>query len=111
MMWTPLARLFPSVFPQDHGEDRYGSSAVKSMDPNATPRSRGSWAHLHAHSGIKGSINLSQIHDSQGRSSEDSTGGILPSPLTGETQDLPASGITKVTEYHVSYYNSKSSSR
>jgi hypothetical protein len=102
MMWTPLARLFPSFFSIDHGADSYGSSAVKSSEPNATSRSRNNWTQLHAYLDTKGS------NDSQNRPSEDSTGQILPSGQAGEAQD--PNGIRKATEYHVSYFNAKSPS-
>jgi hypothetical protein len=48
---------------------------------------------------------MNQINDSQSRPSEDSMDQILPSGQAGATQDLKVHGITKVTEYHVSYHN------
>jgi hypothetical protein len=110
MMWTPLVRLFPSFFSIDHGADSYGSSAVKSSEPNATSRSRNNWTQLHAYLDTKGSISMNQNNDSQNRPSEDSTGQILPSGQAGEAQDPNGNGIRKVTEYHVSYFNAKSPS-
>jgi hypothetical protein len=103
MMWTPLAKLFPSFFSIDHGVDSYGSSAVKSPEL-PTSRSQNNWT---TYLDTKGSVSMNQINDTQNRPSEDSTGQILPSGQVGEAQDLNANGIRKVTEYHVSYFNAK----
>jgi hypothetical protein len=107
MMWTPLAKLFPSFFSIDHGADSYGSSAVKSSELIPTSRSQNNWT---AYLDTKGSISMNQINDTKNRPSEDSTGQILPSGQVGEAQDPNANGIRKVTEYHVSYFNAKSPS-
>jgi hypothetical protein len=110
MMWTPLAKLFPSFFSIDHRADSYGSSAVKSPVPIATSRSQNNWTQLHAYLDSKGNNGVNQINDSQNRPSEDSTGQILLSSEVGEVQDPNANGIRRVTEYHVSYFNAKSPS-
>ncbi|KAF9252097.1 hypothetical protein DTO006G1_2844 [Penicillium roqueforti] len=101
MMWMPLARLFPSVFSIDHGADSHGSSAAKNSEPNTTSRPRSNWTQLHAYPDTKG-ISMDQTSDSPNRSSEDSAG------EGGESQDQIENGITKVTEYYVSYSNAKS---
>lgn len=108
MMWMPLARLFPSFFSLDHGAETYGSSAARSSELKATSQPRSDWNQLHAYPDTRGSISTNQISNSQNRPSEDSTGPILPSSQGSETQYQSAQGITKVTEYHVSYSNAKS---
>jgi hypothetical protein len=106
MMWTPLARLFPSVFSMDSGGDSYGSAVVQSSEPrSAISQSGTNWTQLYVYPESKSSIGMNQIHDSQSRLSEESTGKILPSRLIDEAQDPSANGIRKVTEYQVSYVN------
>ncbi|OQD95217.1 hypothetical protein PENSOL_c021G01676 [Penicillium solitum] len=103
MMWMPLARLFPSLFSLDSGTDSYGSSGARSSELKATSRPQSDWSRLNAYPDTKGSIAMDQTGDSQNRPSEDSTGQILPSGQGGETQHQSATGITKVTEYRVSF--------
>ncbi|KAJ5956964.1 hypothetical protein N7501_011243 [Penicillium viridicatum] len=110
MMWMPLARLFPSFFSLDSGTDSYGSSGARSSEPTATSRPRSNWSRLNTYPDTKGSIGMNQTGDSQTRPSEDSTGQILPSCQGGEAQYQNAIGITKVTEYRVSFSNVKSPS-
>lgn len=111
MMWTPLARLFPSFFSLDHGTDSYGSSGTTKSGPKVTSWPRGNWNLVHVQPDTKGSISMNQISNSQTRPSEDGTGQILPSSQGDEAQYQNATGITKVTEYHVSYSKRKSPSR
>lgn len=111
MMWMPLARLFPSFFSLDSGTDSYGSSGARSSELKATSRSLSNWSRLNVYPDNKGSIAMNQTGDSQNRPSEDSTGQILPSGQGSETQYQTATGITKVTEYRVSFSNAKSPSR
>ncbi|CAI7625263.1 unnamed protein product [Penicillium palitans] len=108
MMWMPLARLFPSFFSLDSGTDSYGSSGDRSSELKAISRLQSNWSRLNAHPDTKGSIAMNQTGDSQNRPSEDSTGQILPPGQGGETQYQTATGITKVTEYRVSFSNAKS---
>ncbi|CRL22842.1 unnamed protein product [Penicillium camemberti] len=108
MMWMPLARLFPSFFSLDSGTDSYGSSGDRSSELKAISRPQSNWSRLNAHPDTKGSIAMNQTGDSQNRPSEDSTGQILPPGQGGETQYQTATGITKVTEYRVSFSNAKS---
>ncbi|OQD63474.1 hypothetical protein PENPOL_c009G06393 [Penicillium polonicum] len=110
MMWMPLARLFPSFFSLDSGTDSYGSSGARSSELKATSRPRSNWSRLNTYPDTKGSIGMNQTGDSQKRPSEDSTGQILPSCQGGEAQYQNAIGITKVTEYRVSFSNAKSPS-
>ncbi|CAI7614805.1 unnamed protein product [Penicillium viridicatum] len=110
MMWMPLARLFPSFFSLDSGTDSHGSSGARSSELKATSRPRSDWSRLSAYPDTKGSIGMNQTGDSQNRPSEDSTGQILPSCQGGEAQYQNATGITKVTEYRVSFSNTKSPS-
>jgi hypothetical protein len=107
MMWMPLARLFPSFFSTDHGTDSYGSSATRNSGPAITSRPRSDWNLVHAKPDTKGSISMNQISNPQARPSEDSTGEILPSSPGCEAQYQKPTGITKVTEYHVSYSKRK----
>ncbi|CAG8907933.1 unnamed protein product [Penicillium egyptiacum] len=107
MMWMPLARLFPSFFSIDHGTGSYGSSAARNSEPKTTSRPRSSWTPLHRYPDTKGSISMNQASKSQTRPSEDSTDQILPSGQGTEAQYPNATGITKVTEYDVSYSNAK----
>jgi hypothetical protein len=107
MMWTPLSRLFPSLFSTDHGSDNCGGSAVKNSEPNATSRSGINWIQFQTYSDTKINFSIKRTTVSQSRPSEDSTGQILPYGQVGEAQDLNASGIRKVTEYQVSYLNAK----
>lgn len=111
MMWKPLVRLFPSFLSLDSGTDSYGSSGARSSELKATTQPRSNWSRLNAYPDTKGSIGMNQTGDSQNRPSEDSTGQILPSGQGGETQYQNATGITKVTEYRVSFSNVKSPSR
>lgn len=111
MMWKPLARLFPSFFSLDSGADSYGSSGARSSELRATTQSRSNWPRLSAHPDTKGSLGMNQTGNSQNRPSEDSTGQILPSGQGSETQYQDATGITKVTEYRVSFSNAKLPSR
>ncbi|KOS45439.1 hypothetical protein ACN38_g3654 [Penicillium nordicum] len=111
MMWMPLARIFPSFFSLDSGTDSYGSSDARSSELRATSRPRNNWSRLNAYPDTKGSIGMNQTGDSKNRPSEDSTGQILPSCQGGETQYQNATGITKVTEYCVSFSTAKSPSR
>ncbi|CAI7567330.1 unnamed protein product [Penicillium discolor] len=111
MMWMPLARLFPSFFSLDSGTDSYGSSGARSSELKATSRPQSDWSRLHAYPDTKGSIAMNQTGDSQNRPSEDSTGQILPSGQGGETHYQSATGITKVTEYRVSFSKPKSPPR
>lgn len=110
MMWMPLARLFPSFFSLDSGTDSYGSSGARSSELKATSRPRSNWSRLNAYPDTEGSIGMNQTGDSQNRPPEDSTGQILPSCQGSEAQYQNATGITKVTEYHVSFSNAKSRS-
>lgn len=111
MMWMPLARLFPSFFSLENGTDSYGTSASRSSDLKATSRPRSNWTHLKAYPDTRARISMNQTSDPPNRPSEDSTGRILPSSRGSEAQYKNTMGITKVTEYHVSYSNAKSSSR
>lgn len=110
MMWAPLARLFPSFFSTSQGANSHISLAVRSSRPTTTSRSQNSWAQLHGESGEMGNSNINHIGDSQNRTSEDSTGQILPSGPSGEAEYQDAKSIRKVTEYQVSYSGTKSSS-
>ncbi|KAJ6180916.1 hypothetical protein N7519_011377, partial [Penicillium mononematosum] len=107
MMWMPLARLFPSFFSVEHGTDRYGSSATRNSGLQVTSQPRSDWNSVHAQPDTKPSISMNQISNSQTRPSEDSTDQILPSSQGDEAQYQNATGITKVTEYHVSYSKRK----
>ncbi|CAP92218.1 Pc13g11490 [Penicillium rubens Wisconsin 54-1255] len=129
MMWMPLARLFPSFFSVDHSTDSYGSSATRNSGRRFTsqprsdwnpvhtqPRSdwnpvhtqpRSDWNPVHTQPDTKPSISMSQISNSQTRPLEDITSQIHPSSQGGEAQYQNATGITKITEYHVSYSKRK----
>ncbi|CAI7632635.1 unnamed protein product [Penicillium pancosmium] len=106
MMWAPLARLFPTFFSTNKGATSNNSSAARGTESNANSRSQNHWAQFDGYSDHTTSIRMNPISDSQNRTSEDSTGQILPptGPLhDGEVNDQDRKGIRKVTEYHVSY--------
>ncbi|KAJ5382533.1 hypothetical protein N7517_000444 [Penicillium concentricum] len=86
MMWAPLARIFPSFFSIDDRANSYGSSAVRTLEPNATSRSRSNWSNFNAYPDTKGSISMNQISDSENRTSEDSMGQILQSGQGSRSQ-------------------------
>ena len=107
MMWMPLARLFPSFFSVDHSTDSYGSSATRNSGRRFTSQPRSDWNPVHTQPDTKPSISMSQISNSQTRPLEDITSQIHPSSQGGEAQYQNATGITKITEYHVSYSKRK----
>ncbi|KAJ5982847.1 hypothetical protein N7481_004946 [Penicillium waksmanii] len=106
MMWTPLARLFPSFLSTNQRATSNHRSAARGTESNANSRSRNHWVQFDGYSDPARSISMNPISDSQRSTSEDSTGQILPptGPLHGdEVKYQDRKGIRKVTEYHVSY--------
>ncbi|KAJ6167640.1 hypothetical protein N7497_000483 [Penicillium chrysogenum] len=101
MMWMPLARLFPSFSPWITAPTAMEARPPGIQDP------RSDWNPVHTQPDTKPSISMSQISNSQTRPLEDITSQIHPSSQGGEAQYQNATGITKITEYHVSYSKRK----
>ncbi|KAJ5241826.1 uncharacterized protein N7469_000153 [Penicillium citrinum] len=113
MMWAPLAKLFPSLFSSTQWTTSSHGSGTRGTESNANSRSRSKWAQLDGNSDhATTSISMKPVSDGQPRLSEDSIGHILSPtgpPHDGEVKYRDLKGITKVTEYYVSY--SRMSSR
>ncbi|KAJ5541011.1 hypothetical protein N7494_006087 [Penicillium frequentans] len=100
MMWAPLTRLLPCIFPSSHrGTDTGSSSDFRGSRRNTTSHSRTNWNQLRANHGGESSISLDPISVFPVRTSEDSTGNILPHRRGEEGMYHDGKGIIKVPAY------------